>query len=133
MPPIRPILDFLYSTPLVTIEALQVLHRVNMTSGTSRGNLKLILRIQRDNCKSGGKEASDFALSAVLGSFQRRGLLAHRVIQISRTGTWSQEVNIEFDWDAANADGGDGSGSMILRLIFDQIRGLDAELVVAIR
>ena len=133
MPPMHPILDFLYSTPLVTIEDLQVLHKVDKTSGMSLGNLKLILRIQRDNCKSGGKESSVIALSAVLGSFQRRGLLAHRVIQISRTGTWSQEVNLGFDWDAANADGGDGSGSMILRLVFDQIRGLDAELVVAIR
>ena len=131
-PPLRPMLDFLFSTPLISVENLQILHKVDKTSGVTRGNLKVSLEIQRGSFKSGGKDSGSFSLCVALGSSQRRTLLAHTIVQISRTGKWTQNIDLDFDWDAANADGGDGSGSMILRLILEQIRGLDAEVVVPI-
>ena len=130
--PLRPILDALYSTPLVSVEDLQVKHEVEKARGNSIGKLKVSLGIQRGNRQQGNvEEAGSMSLVLLLGSFNSRSLLAHTVIQLSRTGKWSVEKELEFDWSIANADGGgEGGGSMILRLLLEEVRGLDTEVVV---
>lgn len=41
-----------------------------------------------------------------------------------------KEIEMEFDWDAANEGGGEGGGRMILRLLLEEYRGLDSELII---
>jgi hypothetical protein len=131
--PVQPILDSLFSTPLIAVEDLQVTHEVHKATGKSVGTLKVTLDIQRGNNHT-GKNGDDrsLSLSLVLGSFNNRALLGHSVLQIARNGKWSVTKEIEFDWSAANADGGEGGGSMILRLILEEVRGLDSELIVGL-
>jgi hypothetical protein len=129
--PIRPILDTLYSTPLVSVKDVQVIHSVDKISGSSTGTLKFTLEFQREVKQLKKRdENNSMSLSLVLGSLQNRFLLGHAAIQISRGGSWSVAKEIQFDWSVANADGGEGGGCMILRLLMEGVRGLDSELTV---
>jgi hypothetical protein len=131
--PMHLILDTLYSAPLLSLKEVKVWHAVEKTSGRSRGTLKVSLDIQRENKNSKNRNNADsnrMSLSLVLGSWNQRMLLAQTSIQISRGGSWSVTKEMEFDWTAANADGGENGGLMVLRLLLDGVRGFDSELVV---
>ena len=131
--PMHLILDTLYSAPLLSLKEVKVWHANEKTSGRSRGTLKVSLDIQRENKNSKNRKNKDSAgisLSLVLGSWNQRMLLAQTSIQISREGSWSVTKEMEFDWSTANADGGENGGKMVLRLLFDGVRGFDSEVVV---
>ena len=66
------------------------------------------------------------SLSLVLVTPQSKRLLAQRTIGVHGAVT-GKEVDLEFDWSAANAGGGEGGEFMILRLLFDELRGLDGD------
>ena len=77
---------------------------------------------------------NSMTLVMLLGSFQQRILLAETSVTISRNkGTWTVPKELDFDWAAANADGGEGSGQVVLRLLWEEIRGFDTELVIPLR
>jgi hypothetical protein len=130
--PIRSILDALYSIPKITIKNAQVTHKVDKTSGKGRGTLKLGIEVDRDGKQV--KNSDNFAtLSLVLGSFERRLLLGFTEVSISREGKRYIDKEIDFDWESANADGGEGGGFIILRMFLDRFRGMDSELAIGLR
>ena len=132
--PIRPILGQLYSFPLVSLEEINVIHNVEKSSGKSVGTLKISLKVQRE-LKEAAKEGSRKALSLtlVLGSWVSRRLLSLTSIPISRDGSWTVSKEMYFDWNEANADGGEEGGFMMLRVLLDGVRGLDWEMVVGLQ
>jgi hypothetical protein len=114
------------------IKDAQVTHKVDKKSGKSRGTLKLGIEVDRDSKQV--KNNNNFAtLSLVLGSFEMRLLLGFAEVSISRTGKLSIDKEIDFDWESANADGGEGGGFIILRIFLDGIRGMDSELAIKLR
>jgi hypothetical protein len=133
-------LDYLYSLPTYTIAEVTVHHEVDKTSGKSRGKLKLSLEFQREEPARNGKntrkgDTSSFTLLLVLGSLTQRMVLSETSLSVSShgKGTWTVSKELDFDWDGANADGGEGKGQMILRLIWEEIRGFDSEMIVHIK
>ena len=130
---IRAVLDSLYSIPKMTVKGAQITHAVDKTSRKSRGTLRLKIEVDRDKKQSKPNSGDNYlSLSLVLGTYERRMLLAQSEVSISRGGSRTIDKEIEFDWDTANADGGEGGGSVILGLLLDSIRGMDSEIVIGL-
>lgn len=122
-------LDSLYSLPKVTVLESKIVHTVDKATVKSRGTLKLKIEVEKRKRK--GRQADEpRTLGIAMGSAKRRLLLGYQEVPMSRNGTWSVEKEIEFDWDAARADGGEGSGVVVLRLLLDSIKGLDSEICI---
>jgi len=137
MPQIDRMLDAVYSIPVYSIDEMKVLHIVDKTSNKSIGKLNLTISIDygKGSIRNVNTKPVDesLTLAIVLGSPQRRTLLAHRSIGVSRSGSsiLKKQVELSFDWMAANADGGVNGGFMVLRLFMEEIRGLDGEIRVS--
>ena len=80
--------------------------------------------------KKKGSLDEPVTLGIVVASYVSRRLLGYQEVAIGRNGSWTAEKSIDFDWEAARSDGGEGSGSVVVRLLLDSIKGLDSELVV---
>lgn len=140
--PVQQIADVLYQIPKFSLCEANVSHTLDKVTGKSRGKLSIVIDLERTGNKgrnkkrSGGGDKDDgvyATLTIVVGSFEQRLLLACSEISVSRTGSWSASKDIEFDWDVAQADGGEGSGSIIIRLQLDTVHGMDSESVVTLR
>lgn len=132
---LRTILDSLYSIPRVSLTESQVRHSVDKESGKSIGILRLKLEVDQNFNHSKKNEMDDFSTCViVLGTLEQRMLLARTEFSTghSKKNT-SIEKEIKFDWDLANADGGEGGGSIVLRILQDNIRGMDLEAEVKLR
>jgi Sec63 Brl domain len=112
----------LYSFPLI---------RLMETSCSFENEVgKLSLTIDMDRIapfsKRMDREDDSFILTLLLGSLNQRFLLANIQLRLSRFGSWTVKKELTFDWEKAKSDG----GTVILRLMIDEIRGLDTETMV---
>jgi len=126
-------LDALYALPFVRLVDCDVESELSKRTGNVVGKLKLKLEISRDKpakSASSNPNGASFTLNFLLGSYQQRTLLSYASARIARFGRWTLTKELEFDWNAANADGGGDGGRMIVRLLLDEARGLDSEMVV---
>jgi hypothetical protein len=130
--PTRSILDILHQMPKISLRDTKVAHTVDKVSGRSRGELTVVVDLERAANRKNQAGDGYATLSLIVGSFEKRQLLAYSEISISRQGAWSVSRDIDFDWDIAQSDGGEGSGSIIVRLQLDTIRGMDSESIVAL-
>ena len=129
-------LNDLYGIPVFSVAEATVHHEVEKATSKSKGRLKLKLEFQRDEPKGRrnrkGEDASH-TLVLLLGSFRQCMVLGDASLSVSRgNGTWTSSKEIEFDWDAANADGGEDGGRVVLRLLWEEVRGFDAEMTIPI-
>lgn len=129
-------LGAVYSIPMYSIDELKVSHDVDKVTNHSNGKLEFTVCIQYSgNSRLKEKLGEPMSLSLVLGTPRRRTLLAYDSISVSRQGhnIVKKHVGMNFDWAAANADGGEGGGYMVLRLFLEDFRGLDGEIRVSLR
>lgn len=128
-------LDYLYSIPAFKIKKASVHHEIEKSSGEMRGKIKISLDLYREERKSTNKKeyGNSFTLVLVVGSYKQRMLLAESSLVVSRTGTWTVTKELDFDWQLANANAGEGNGKVVLRLLWEEVRGLDAEMVVPLK
>lgn len=128
-------LNMIYALPWYGIEELKVTHEVDKKSGRSIGKLNISLAIEsssQSRHRGGNNSRADAtSLVLVLGTPQRKTLLAHTSVTMHNSN--KKEVELSFDWSAANAGGGDRAGHMILRLLVEEHRGLDGEIMVPLR
>ena len=123
------VLDSVYALPLISVENVNVSQQVGKTTGMSTGILSLEVVVSHDGSQH-KNHGGPVSLSLVLGTPQRRTLLAYLSIRMGRE---SVKVDLTFDWNTANADGGQNGGAVILRLLLDETRGLDSEITVPLR
>ena len=122
------VLDSVYSLPLILIDNVKFSQQAEKTTSKNTGKLNLNLVIC---CKSGNNNnSSPLTLALVLGTPQHRILLAHGTIGIGHHGKVTKSVELLFDWSAAKADAGESGGFVILRLLLEEIRGLDAQVAL---
>jgi len=136
-------LDGLYAIPSFSVKEASVWHQVDKISGKSIGVVKLLLEFQREeptrkNHKKrgsgGGGDDVSYTLVAVLGSYKQRMVLTDASLSVpNKNGTWTVTKELEFDWNDANADGGEDQGLVILRLLWEEIRGFDAEMLIPLK
>ena len=122
----------LYAIPRLVIKEVKVFRKWDKANMKNQGVLKLEVEITRERKRTGGQNAeSPVTLGIVLGSSTQRLLLGHSEIGISRNGKLSIQKEIEFDWDTARGDSGeDSNGWVILRLLFDSIKGVDSQMIL---
>ncbi|KAG7363458.1 DEAD/DEAH box helicase domain protein [Nitzschia inconspicua] len=123
------VLDSLYAMPSVFLSSCKIYHEIDKVSGKSKGTLKVSLTIDFPRSKHPLKD--NFAtLVLVLGSFNNQRLLGHLEIPMAQQWQRTMEKELQFDWKAANEDGGEDGGHVVLRLLVDSVRGLDSEIVI---
>lgn len=135
-------LDHLFSLPQFTVTFANVYHEVEKKSGESRGRLKLTLEFQREEPsrrnqgrsrngdRSGGGDDISYTLVVVVGSFVQKMVLTEASLSVSHgKGSWTVSKELDFDWKAAIADGGEDR-KIIVRLLWEEIRGFDAEMQI---
>lgn len=126
-------LDRLYEIPSVVVQEAKVLNEVNKRSGKCLGKVKLSLEIERALRKSTGRSRGEESLTILVGTLRQRMLLAKTSVRLSRSGKWHVTRDVPFDWDAANADGGEDGGKVVVRVLFNEVRGFDQEMLVSMR
>jgi hypothetical protein len=120
-----------FSLPFISINATSVSSEVEKTTGASIGKLRVNMTIEGGSRGNNGVP-SQTSVSLVLGTPQSKRLLSQRTISIHDT-LKGKDVDLHFDWSAANEGGGEGGGRMILRLLFEELRGLDVEITIPLR
>lgn len=133
---VGPGLDALYALPQLRLLECKISNDIDKRTGQSTGRAKVKLgidRIQPTRKAKTDEDKNSLTLNLLLGSYQQGFLLASSNLRLSRFGQWTVERELEFDWAAANADGGEDGGRVTLRLLFDEVRGLDSEATIALR
>jgi replicative superfamily II helicase len=127
----------LYGYPLITATTSTMIFKVDKQTNKSIGKLILSIDIDRTNHSSsssntntnGSKDSNtSITLMVLLGSYHQRFLLSSSTIRIVRYGTWTIQKELVFDWNKAKSDG--DSDKVIVRFMFDEIRGLDLEMII---
>lgn len=121
------VLDSVASLPLVSVENVKISQHVEKAKGNDTGTLNLDLVI----CKN--RNSSPLTLALVLGTPQHHTLLAHHTIGISHDVKVTKSVKLSFDWTAANAHAGESGGTIILRVLLEEMRGLDSQVALPLR
>ena len=130
----REVLDSLYAIPFVGVTSTEILHSVDKETGKSIGTLRLKLEIHWDAQGPKGREVDLVTFVIVLGTKQRRMFLAQTEFSVSASSRrTSIERAISFDWNVANSDGGEGGGSLTLRLLLDRYLGMDTTMEVRLK
>lgn len=119
-------LNTLFSYPKVTVTESKIAHNVDKVTVRSKGTLTLKMQIERKK----GPQDEPITLGIVVGSNTSRRLLGYEEVSVGRNGSWTVDKTIDFDWEVARSNGGEGSGSVIVRLLLDSIKGLDSEIFV---
>lgn len=127
-------IDALYNLPLCRLTEASIRIENEKETGRSIGNLQVAVEVERRKSISGkGRDRESLTLTLLLGSMQQRFLLSHESIRISRFGLWTINKELSFDCSLANADGGEDRGNVILRLLVEEIRGLDIEVILRLK
>jgi len=128
-------LNTLYNLPMFRLKETSIRIETEKVSGKSIGKLKIDLEVERQKNKSSKKKNDDrsVTLTLLLGTMQQGFLLARETVNISKFDTFSISKELTFDWASANAHGGEDKGSVILRLMIDEIRGLDSEVILPLQ
>lgn len=128
------VLDAVYDLPLITVANMKLSQQVDKTTGTTTGTLSLeVLISHEDHDSHRGHKSEPLTVALLLGTPQRRTLLTYQSIGVGRSGAVKKPVSLTFDWNNANADGGESGGNVILRLLLEDVRGFDSEIVVPLR
>lgn len=124
------VLDSVYSLPLISIDNVKFSQQAEKTTSKNTGKLNLDLVICCKLGNNNNNNSSPLTLVLVLGTPQHRTLLAHGTIGIGHHGKVTKSVELLFDWSAAKVDAGESGGFVILRLLLEEIRGLDAQVAL---
>ena len=128
----------LYGFPLIAVTKSTINFELDKTTNKSIGKLILSIDINRtgppsirNNSNNGSKDDNNsITLMILLGSYHQRLLLSTSTTRISRYGTWTIQKELVFDWHKAKSDG--NSNKVIVRLLLDEVRGLDWEMMICL-
>jgi hypothetical protein len=123
-------LEYLYSLPMITVTQTEISLGGDKTNGKLNGNLHVTIEVERTKGKSNNsfknKSGDALSLTLLVGSANQSFLLAQDSVRIGRFGKWTAERTLAFEWDSAKADG----NHVMLRLLVDEVRGLDMEYMI---
>lgn len=129
---IDPVVNALFGLPWVRINDCRVQHFPNETSGKSTGKVHLQIEIERNRPTAVDSSSTmpPLTLTLILGTWNQRVLLADKSIGVRLGAEFVKNVDLDFDWTVASANGGEHSKKLILRILWEEIRGLDSEMIV---
>jgi hypothetical protein len=128
------LVNSLFSLPFIVVSEANITHEVEKSSFKSIGKLHLNLSIE----KAGQKNHKDdrfsmTGVSLILGTPCSRRLLGFRSVSIHSHQEAAKALELKFDWEAANSDFSEECKFVLLRIMFDEIRGLDGEIAIPLR
>lgn len=131
-------INTLYGFPLISVSSWAMNFEVDKMTNQSVGKLILSIDINRtaspssSNTHTNGSKygSNSVTLMILLGSYHQRFLLSTSTVRISRHGSWTIQKELVFDWNKAKSDG--DSDKVIVRLLLDEVRGLDSEMIVSL-
>jgi len=131
---VEEVVGTLYAIPLLKLQSCEVRSETEKSTGKTVGCVHLELEIHRDTPqRKNTKLAGSISWTILLGTFQQKFLLSQSSIRVNRFGRWTVSKELKFAWDIANADGGVDGGKMILRLLAEEVRGFDLEMMVNLK
>jgi len=95
----------------------------NEMNGLSRMNQK----------KSHDEKGGGLGVTFILGTIGGDYLLSQTSLVIGSKQSYKKQIAMEFDWNTAEANAGQGNSSVNLRVIHEFLGGLDLEVVVALK
>jgi activating signal cointegrator complex subunit 3 len=123
-------LEYVYSLPMITVTQTEVSHGIGKTDCKLTGKLQVTVEVERikgkTNNRINNKSTDSMSLTLLVGSASQNFLLAQDNVRMGRFGKWTAERSLLFDWDSAKADG----NHLMLRLLVDEVRGLDMEYMI---
>jgi hypothetical protein len=150
-------LDTLYSLPKVLVKRSVVRRTVDERTGKVLGGLHLELNVELlsvrfkgsqvvsrrfganddgDGAPSAPSSEAPLTLTILVGTELQGFLLAYKSVTIRGGGNIdsgrSISLELTFDWSVAanHARGGQSGGSLVLRLLWEEVRGLDSQMLV---
>lgn len=122
----RGILDTLYAIPKVSVTSVKVEHSLDKESTKSVGVVMVEIEVDQEANPSRKGRSEHVAIAIAIGTAERRLLLGQAEYSVGSSNKKSIiEKKIKFDWDRANAHGGEGGGSILLKVLLDGYRGMD--------
>jgi Sec63 Brl domain len=145
-------LDKLYSLPMVRVKSSSIQRSVTTApSRPDRAVLLLDLEFDvvkakndnkgsnrgRDDDSSSASARSDSpsTLTLLLGTERQGYLLAYKTVSVRGSSSAPRSLELEFDWDLAMSDSAVEAGAernVVLRLLWEEVRGLDSEIVIGV-
>merc|ERR1712154_668284 len=104
-----------------------------MGTGISFGTLTFNLVVTRETSLSKKELDNKIGFAALVGSNVGHYLLGHTSIPMQSNRIMNRKVEIKFEWAKANANGGPDGGYIVLRVLYEGIRGLDLEYLIPMR
>ena len=95
----------------------------NEMNGLSRMNQK----------KSHDEKGGGLGVTFILGTIGGDYLLSQTSLVIGSKQSYKKQIAMEFDWNTAEANAGQGNNSVNLRVIHEFLGGLDLEVVIALK
>jgi hypothetical protein len=123
----------LRSQPYASAENISLGFETDKTTGTNIGHLQLdvVKHIEGIDYVSKDKKKAGFSYNVVVGTPQKNVLLANKSVFLSDMEKMSRKsIELSFNWSLANSFGGKNGGHIIVRILSDHFRGVDAEYVV---
>ena len=126
-------MSFLQAVPSIAIEKIYVNQFAEKSTGNSIGICKIELSLSVHDTKRKGDSNGGINLVASLGCPSRRRLLANKSIYVNCEKNSSKKlVELQFDWKLA-LSGADDEGRIMLRVVREDLRGLDLERRLSLR
>jgi len=124
-------LQTLYKIPLVTISKAEVtMIQEKTVEKKLSGQVSVELNVE---CAV-VDERNSVAFEILVGTLQSRILLGTGHVELlPKKKSVVVKRSMLFDWERANADGGEEGGSIILRVVLDNTRGFDLQKKVPLR
>lgn len=130
-------LNFVYGIPTIEIEKIVVRTEVDKSSGKNIGQISFELCTERASAmkgQKGSKQQSGTSIAVSLGTPEGRNLLCSKIVTIGKNvGLVRRKIEMNFDWSMANACGGSEGGEMIIRVLHENVMGMDLEKPVPLR
>lgn len=118
----------LKNIPLFSAENLSLSFKNKLAS--PEGLVKFDLSLDAIFEKGQKASSNSFGFTVAIGTYQNNFLLAHKSIVMTLSNgqrSSKRTIELKFDWTLANANGGNDSGIVLLRILSTDRRGLDLQ------
>ena len=144
---IQSMLDTLYSLPLIKVQSCDIKNRSSKEAVNDECHVSLVFEINRekpgkafDNTVDNSNEDDQISklqpvhsMTILLGTIRGRALLASEQLTVNaRFGSWTQSKELIFEWRPGTPVERKNHDLLSLRIVYDDVRGMDWEMLISV-